>query len=45
MNIADICRVLAILYICWVYPSNLVGVSLWWTHSVYGATFCSTFGS
>ena len=23
VNIADICRVLAILYICWVYPSDL----------------------
>ena len=27
--------VLAIVYIYWLYPPALVGVSLWWTHRVY----------
>lgn len=34
VNIADICRVLAILCICWIYSSDPVGVPLWWTHKV-----------
>ena len=34
VNIACICRVLAILYICWVIAFEPMGVSLWCMHRV-----------
>ena len=43
-NIVGICRVLALLYICWVHSFDPVGVSLWCMHRVCIARF-SILGS
>ena len=44
LNIAVICRVLAMSFICWVYSSNPMGIFLWCTHSIW-ITWLSILGS
>ena len=37
LNIAGICRVLAMLFIYWVYSFDPMGAFLWCTHSIWMA--------